>query len=166
MSDWKFTPEQRAFIDDLRSGDYKQTTGQLYVAIKGKDDAFCVMGVAIEGLRQRGVIEIKRRVDSSDQVGGYSATGKSGTFRNNLPPKEVWELLGFKDEYGHVLEPEDRGISYTKSPEKYEEARREMHQLPHAFGDGLVSANDGGATFEAVADVLEEFPHLFFTHGA
>lgn len=83
----KLTPAQQAWVDALRSGDYRQ--GRSY--LQDDQGRFCCLGVACEVARQHGVeVEVERSEHSHMVYDGSSA----------YPPKQVKEWLGLVDAGG------------------------------------------------------------------
>jgi len=122
---------KKNWVDALRSGEYKQGTGEL----RKNEDHFCCLGVLCDLAAKDGVGEWKAR---NPYLGYYfDDTGKSNT---HLPASvSNWAGLFLK-----TGEPdEDPTILYIN--EEGEEWERTLSEI-----------NDDGFNFSAIADIIEE----------
>jgi len=123
---------KKNWVTALRSNLYNQGTGQLYSKKNGEKTIWhCCLGVLCELYRQEHPLT-SEWVDL-EEVGVSFLTGKGGASPSEevlLPPKEVVLWAG--------LETEDPEVAISAS---------EVATLSFL--------NDGGASFEAIADMIE-----------
>lgn len=105
----------RLLVDALRSGKYRQTTGNLAVYDeKQKRKKFCCLGVACEVARANGLaldVERMQRQDYRDQA-TYSFGDAHGASYSMLPPSVV-QWYGFSDDDPDLIRADDEEDNYT-----------------------------------------------------
>lgn len=122
------------WLEWLRSGKLKQGRGALSNASR---EEFCCLGVLCEVAVKHGIIEYVE--------GGYRS-GVDGEFHyaNHYLPKPVVEWAGLDDETAALGNPTVPRIEDV--PDYYKK------EIPVV---GLAHLNDGGLSFEQIADVIE-----------
>ena len=116
---------RRKWVEALRSGKYKQTSGSLH-----DDNGFCCLGVACE---ISGLGEWERDAIFGNQT-DYRYMGKTGSL-----PAPVAAWLGLT----------------SKSPTWDEGKWSESGNITDDMDDNLAVRNDEGVTFAEIADIIE-----------
>lgn len=150
----KLGPNQQAWVDALRSGEYQQGEGTLERIITADDSAeetgrcYCCLGVACRVAEEAGV-SIKR----AEMMGGETVMqGNTLIYQD-----ETFERLGFYSSSGDIDDaaPEERVCDLCDYISNLVEHRTEVVEL--------IELNDcHKLTFSQIADVLEKFADLYF----
>lgn len=148
-------PNQKAWIAALRSGNYTQERGSLQ-----NHFGYCCLGVACEVAGQDGITLSRETaalqlhgssLNSQPEVQGHlGLLNSGGAVCDEATMEDVKEVLEF------ILEryPESRVTKTLIQREWYNE---------NAAAIQLTNLNDNlQVPFEGIADVLENFPHLYF----
>jgi hypothetical protein len=136
-----------AWATRLRAGGYKQGHGALKVSHNdGKSWEYCCLGVLCEMAVEAGVA-VQRRGNDSMRFGmTFGAPGAkygSDETSSGYLPEVVRVWAGMMSPSGHL-----RDRFAAKGP--YTNEKR-----------GLASRNDGGETFDAIADTIAKHPDWF-----
>lgn len=113
-------------VKALRSGDYKQTIG----CLRSFDDHYCCLGVACD-------IYSKEKLHGFGWVRGEAGNNAYGFIskgQNAYLPNEVKDFFGFRSNDASVNPVDSEIIGYRTS---------------------LMTANDGGLSFEVIANAIE-----------
>jgi len=139
----KLGPKQQEWVDALRDGTRKQCTG----ALKSLDNKYCCLGVLCE-LHQLKTKMLYYEEDETEQ----RPDGIIFCYGHN----EDHEVLpkGFDKEIG--LYSKSGEIKYTVESTEY------CDELDLPVYASLAESNDGGWTFQEIADFIERFPELVF----
>lgn len=149
MENQKLDPEIKdLWLKALRSGSFAQGTNYLE-----KNDSYCCLGVLCSIAVDQGIVE---RAYPSSPFREISFYAEDGPDCSQVLPSEVMEWSNLEDEAGQfVISEEDlyaSGISYSQ--------RSDI--VSDSFTDGtvtvtLASLNDGGVSFEKIADLIEKY---------
>jgi hypothetical protein len=120
---------KQLWVEALRSGEYKQSTGFLH---NHADGSYCALGVLCEIARQEGIIN--RQDDLSDD--NYSFYGVWGDMSSQVLPKKVQEWAGIDMDCPEVAYTHDLDDSWVWEP--------------------VVDLNDRGWNFKMLAALIEE----------
>lgn len=126
----KLHPEfKKAWVADLRSGEYAQTTGYLHLTKqdRGRPAGYCCLGVACERLANAGLID--RKVSESRGITSFDGV-------ENIPTPNTYPMM-FTHPEGMALSTFDEQIT--------------------AIFSALADSNDSGSTFEQIAEWIEEY---------
>lgn len=136
-------PIQQAWVDGLRSGDYKQGNGQLTTIKPDGTEEDCCLGVACKLAVKAGVeIDVRITPAWARQDGHVSYDGCSG-----LPSQKVLDWLGLKDCNG----------SFTIPSRGTDEYRCDLSRT------SLATENDlGHKTFKQIANFIESHADELF----
>lgn len=133
--DRRLTKEQvenrRRWVEALRSGEYKQTTGWLKREFPEEDGGarYCCLGVVCD------ILPLGHWELDAQEVNRYWIGGRWDDYSSTVMPVLVMEALGFGSRAGELE------ISYL-----YDELREVS----------LTKLNDDGLTFEQIADVIDD----------
>lgn len=129
----------KQWTDELRSGNRNQTTGKLDEEINGVRRQ-CCLGVACDLFRDEIGLKVVVRTDDFKSLYEYGEHQETG-----LLPTEVMDYLGF-DDYNPAIE----------LPLNNEQRNQvDLDAMSSMFT--LAQLNDGGLTFEQIADVIDYF---------
>lgn len=136
MTKQKLGTNQKKWIEALRSGKYKQGDSVL----RDFNDNFCCLGVAHdifpnEDYEENWTLDGPGHI--RDELDCYCADGEWEVASNRIV-----ELLGLKNMVGTPITTELPNEEYALELTQY---------------------NDGGASFEEIADILETYPEVYFT---
>ncbi len=141
------------WVEALRSGDYQQGQYVLRQPVAGDADVYCCLGVACELYIEAGGTDLTRElgmgegrshhnksvyVYKSDNLRGQAAGGTSHDRTATLPTVVVQWL----------------GLSNASGGWDVWDGEFESH--------GLTGMNDGGASFDQIADLIEQEPRGLF----
>ena len=138
----KLTKRQiRQWVNALRSGKYKQTSGTLCADLGEDDDTedmrFCCLGVACD-------LFLEGDWERADDGGIRLVVGRK--YSLGMPPLELQDAINKSLGFG----PED----YNPS----KKANKAFEGLEPC--EGLAGMNDGGKTFKQIARVIERVAEL------
>ena len=137
----KLGPNQRKWVDSLRSGNFKQSSNKLQ-----SRNGYCCLGVACEIAKNNGVSVSTVVYDDLKFIGGVDLGEQYG----------VKEWLALDTENGEVLP------RYIKDVKCFLLDRYSLSTSCYC----LTNVNDIlELTFEQIAEVIETFPHAFFTES-
>lgn len=135
--DTKLTPAE-LWVEALKSGEFKQGQGRLLQQHDGSR-YYCCLGVACEVYRREtGQGEWRERPGFETRLEFHEEGGKHGS----VLPLSVQRWLGVSNCDGTFVSSRD--------------------QLGRALLNTLVGLNDGGYTFDQIADVIVERPEKLF----
>ena len=130
----------RAWVDALRSGRFTQGQKALHRADDGRQgyDEFCCLGVACVLAKEAGVdLKAQIHTENADRRVFYGVDfGDPGYL-----PDEVKDWLGLNSYQGTHIADEEQGVT------------------------SLSYANDHGADFNEIADIIESEPDGLFERG-
>ncbi len=130
------------WVTALRSGKFKQGSGFLRVG-----DEYCCLGVLCELYRRDQQKETEEAPDWKASDSDYNPSVQRFIYTTVDLPSEVVEWAGMNSDIGEVaLRPQD---FYSLD----EDIRRNLT----TDGENLAILNDGGATFEQLADIIEKY---------
>ena len=135
QEDYFINEHAEAWIQELESGNWKQTSGTL--CSNGK---YCCLGVLAE---ISGELVHPENKAYSPYIPGADRSKLTGTLSKKLQKK-----YGLFSELGEVKKSSASGYSVKFS--------KDIH------AGSLIEANDGGATFKQIAKVLRKYPERFF----
>lgn len=129
----EFTPEQREWLDALKSGKYEQCKGLLHKA----GDGYCCLGVAMD------LAGLANDEEDQEDENGVSYFDEEGGDSNVELLPSVTRKLQLNEHSGKIKDEYD----FTQEG------------LPN---NTLAELNDLGWTFTQIANLLETQPWLFF----
>jgi hypothetical protein len=125
------TPAQRAWVDDLRSGKFKQTFGILTQVNDDGSRSHCCLGIACERAVAEGIIPPGQVLAQDQDALTYVGEDDDEVSVALLGSPAIRDYFGFKDENPHFTTPDGDRIY-------------------------LSDLNDSGRyTFEDIADLVE-----------
>ena len=128
---------QKALVEALRSGEYKQTKYAL-CKTNGEQPSYCCLGVACE-VYQKTVGGLTLSEVSEQRV--YNGRAQD-------LPLPVKEWLGFHDSIGQIDE--------LKQDELLDFLKEKGVDVKDWNTDTLAELNDNGVSFEVIADIIEK----------
>lgn len=135
---------KRKLLDALRSGEYEQGTGVLE-----ENDKFCCLGVLCDIARREGIVSRQIRTTRGmwDEEGVlYDEEEVLYDGERYELPAAVMAWAGLDDSVVTLPNPMDAVV------QRYLDA----HVRKDAAAASLVNLNDNGASFEEIAQVIEE----------
>lgn len=134
---------KRKWLDALRGGEYKQTTGRLLSVSTSGEKSYCCLGVLCDIAVQEGVTDWGSSSFGAQSIVAMSAKGETFLESAGLPPS----LQEWSGVYGDCASF-DRPVEGIVEGEDGPEAQ---------FFGNLVGLNDeAGWTFAQIADLIEE----------
>lgn len=130
----KLKPEiKEKWVKDLRENSHLQGKKRLKDSVEGLEDKFCCLG--------RLCVLHGKEWDENGYYLGY----------DDLPPQEVinWAFIGKEVSLKGLEDPE----GFKRAISKFDEDTNEEGSVV----ESLATANDSGATFEEIADIIEKY---------
>ena len=131
------TALRAAWVEALRSGNYKRTTGAL-----SEDGKYCCLGVACE--------VYNKLIPDKLEIGNSFYNRKTYDNAVTLLPEKVKEAFGFNSFDGR----------FEESNENFALAKKVTKSTNECT---LATLNDSGGTFKKIADLIELEPKGLFT---
>ena len=135
------------WVAALRSGEYQQTQQTLCVNDEQGTRGFCCLGVLCDMFaKEHPTAGQWERQAEITEVGFLLPDSQAATFAT--PPLLVRDWAGLKSYVGNCESSEELRTAFA--------AHFELSSTDDDHGDSLASANDNGATFEQIADFIEQ----------